>query len=37
MIITDVFNVKLPFCDIGRGQIGKPLSFIKGNSPKNKL
>ena len=31
IIITDVFKGKLPFCDVARGQIGKPLSFIKGN------
>ena len=31
IIITDVYNGKLPFCDVAREQIGKPLSFIKGN------
>ena len=37
MIITDVFGEKIPFCDVARGQTGKPLSFIKGNPPLKKL
>ena len=34
---TDVFEGKFPFCDVARGQIGKSLSFMKGNPPYRSL
>ena len=36
-VIKDGFNRRFlresPLCDVAQGQIGKPLSFIKGNPP----
>ena len=31
MIKTDVLKGKFLFCDVARGEIGKPLSFMQGN------